>query len=183
MTSVRLCRGRAVLPLVSALLATKAVSLAHAQQPIAQPPPSTIAAYRAPVIALVQPPGGGTIPEDKPVLVFRFASAEAEDPLDGTSLRVLVNGVDQTARFQSNSTEAWGSIGDATTASASIELGPRQVVARICSVRGACAETAHLVTVVPSLTGNADDTRSRAEGKKERVLDALLAAVRKLLTP
>jgi hypothetical protein len=181
MTTARLSRARVMLPLVAAVLATKALSLAEAQQPTAQPPP--IAAYRPPVIALVQPPGGGVVPQDRPVLVFRFAAGEPGDPLDAASLRVLVDGVDQTPRFQVSSVEAWGSIADSILEDDGAPLGPRQVVARICSLRGACTESANVVTVVPPLGATGGQTRSRPDGRKERLLDALLAAARKLLNP
>jgi hypothetical protein len=64
--------------------ATRAKHLG-AQQPPASPPATNapvLAAYRAPTIALVQPPAGGSVPQDKPVVVFRFAAGEPDDPID-----------------------------------------------------------------------------------------------------
>src|SRR5688500_2322891 len=58
-------------PLVlAAALAGAALAPLGAQEPPAAAPP--VAPYRAPVIALVQPPAGGSVPSDKPIVVFRF---------------------------------------------------------------------------------------------------------------
>ncbi len=156
---------------------------------VAQQPQSTspiqVAPYRPPVIALVQPVNGGTVPQDRPIVVLRFAAGEPGDPLDMSGLRVSVDGVDATSRFQLTATEAWGSIGSPSGAASEAEPiapGAHQVVARICSSRGTCAETTALITVVPTAVSStvADKATDR---RRERVLDALIAAVKKLLTP
>lgn len=151
---------------------------ARAQQPTAAPPPQ-IAPYRAPVIALVQPADGGTVPQDKPVVVFRFAPGEAGDPLDAASFRAAVDGIDQTHRFQLAASEAWGALGPPVP-DEPIVTGVHRLAARICSTRGACGETAATVTVLPPLTPI--DSNPGKPSRRERVLDALLAAVRKLLS-
>jgi hypothetical protein len=160
----------------------------EAQQPVApqqpQPPATTsavLAPYRAPVLALVQP-ATGTVTQDKPVVVFRFAQGEPTDPIDLASFAVSVDGEDRTGLFQVAGGDAWGPLDppgdDALT------VGAHQVVARICSTRGACASAASAVIVMPPLVqpaaaGTPDEKRSR----KRKVLDAVIGVGRKLLVP
>lgn len=156
-----------------------ATHVVHAVPLVSQQPPE-LTPYRAPVIALVQPASGGTIPQDRPVVVFRFAPGEPGDPLDAASFRVAVDAVDETARFQVAATEAWGAIGPAAADPRAIAPGPHQIAARICSTRGACASLDATVTVLPPRTA-ADSSGIKKPGRRERVLDALLAAVKRLL--
>ena len=142
------------------------------------PPPAAIAAYRAPVIALVQPAGGGTVPQDKPVVVFRFAQGEATDPLDARSFAVSVDGEDRTALFQVAAAEAWGPLADGAHA---LAAGAHQVTARICSARGACAAVSATVTIVPPQQAGASTAASGS--RRERLIDLVLQAARRLLTP
>jgi len=177
MSSNRLVRARSIAPLLAAVLATKASSLAVAQEPSAQPPP--IPSYRAPAIALVQPPNGISVPQDKPVLVFRFTAGDPSDPLDVASFRVAVDGLDQTQRFQIAAGEAWGAL-VSSIPDEPISTGSHQVAARICSSRGACGETQATVSVVPPLTPT-DSTGRQRTSRRERLIDALLSAVKRLL--
>lgn len=150
----------------------------RAQQP-ATPQTPQIAAYRPPAIVLVQPADGGTIPQDKPVVAFRFAPGEPGDALDLSTFRVAADGVDQSNRFQLSASEAWGAL-VSSAPDEPIAAGSHQVAARICSSRGACGETQATVSVVPPLTP-ADSTGLRRPSRRERVIDALLAAVKRLL--
>ena len=156
-----------------------------AQQPAQTPP---LAPYRAPAIALVQPPGGGIVPQDKPVVVFRFAAGEPSDPLDVATFRVAVDGTDQSARFQVAASEAWGPIGTPNSSGSAavhdaILPGAHQILARICSSRGACAEASAMLTVIPIASPAQTRPPEGKRTRKERVTDALLTAVKKLLPP
>lgn len=133
-----------------AILTTLASPTALAAQ---QPPPTP---YRSPTIALVHPAHTGTVPRDRPVIVFRFAPGESDDPIDARSFAVTVDGVDRSARFQVASHEAWGSMAGAPETDATLDTGPHAVAARICSVRGSCATTAATVIVDAGATAKSD---------------------------
>jgi hypothetical protein len=156
-------------------------------QPAPQPP---LAPYHAPVIALVQPPAGGSVPQDKPVVVFRFAQGEVTDPIDAASFRVFVDGEDRTALFQVSATEAWGPLTAsanaaactaATGAPSALSPGVHQLEARICSGRGTCATTAASVTVLP--TAAAPPAAAPQADRKQKLIDLILTAAKKLLVP
>ena len=164
-----------------------AIVTARAQAPQQQPVPP-LSPYRVPVIALVQPASGGTVPQDRPVVVFRFAPGEADDPLDVSSFRVAVDGSDETTRFQVGATEAWGPIGAPIAAGntggdGAIANGAHQVLAQVCSSRGTCAEASALITVVPSAAAATASGETKAGSRRARVIDALLSAVKKILSP
>ncbi len=150
--------------------------------------PSQIAPYRPPAIALVQPLAGSTIPADKPIVVFRFAPGEPGDPLDVSSFRIAVDGADQTRRFQVAASEAWGPIGDPNVSGSGdkeqgIGVGAHQLNARVCSSRGACAEANAVVTVIAGLASTTTAGSDSKQRRKERVVDALLSAIKKVLQP
>lgn len=164
----------------------------RAQAPVPPaPPPSTatpaqqaaIAPYRAPGIALVQPLAGGTVPQDRAALVFRFAQGEPDDPLDVTSFAVSVDGEDRTREFQlavsAAGHQAWGTLG-AADVSRRPSLGTHQVTARICSSRGACATAQGSVVVLPAIVAAPDETE-RKVSRKRKVLGALIDLGKKLL--
>lgn len=174
--------------LVPALLALPLAGAAlRAQQPVSPPAAASapLAAYRAPVIALVQPVDGGTLYADRPVIVFRFAAGEASDPIDVGSFAVLVDGVDRGALFQRTAGEAWGLIAPVSGAD-SPAPGTHRVSARVCSSRGACTAVQATVNVLPALIPAASDpaapVRAR-QSRKQRLLDAALGAARRLLVP
>jgi hypothetical protein len=171
---------------------------ARAQNPTPPPVPEApvlappIAPYRAPVLALVQPPpstlaGGAplTVPQDRPVLVFRFAQGEPSDPIDAASFRVAVDGRDRTAQFHVASGEAWGPIGDAAVGAPPLAAGAHQVAARICSTRGACGTVDVSVTAVPAaFAAPTDDAAAKPKAsRRSRLLSALINASKKLLAP
>jgi hypothetical protein len=143
--------------------------------------PQQVTSTLAPAITLAQPAIGGTITQDKPVIVFRFAAADPGDPIDAKSFTAVVDGVDRSALFQVAPTEAWGplmSAADGTQPRA--DLGGHQVAARICTLRGACSDISAVVTVVPPLAAGAAKSPN---DKKRSLLALLLAAARKLLAP
>ena len=148
--------------------------------------PNVPAPYRAPTIAMVQPVNGGTVPRDKPIVVFRFARGEAADPVDVGTFAVTVNGVDRTPLFQVTAEEAWGALTRLMSSDSVIALGPHSLAARICSVRGACAETASRVVAVDAPTVTAASASTPVEPAKStraRVIELVLDAVRKLIVP
>ena len=166
--------------------------LAQAQAlPVPQPsqPPaaaaSTIAAYRPPSLALVQPLDGGMVHQDRPVIVFRFAAGEPSDPIDVGSFAVTVDGVDRGALFQRAAGEAWGPLGPLTGAD-SLVPGVHRISARICSARGACTAVQGTMNVLPALIPAALDPAApvhAGQSRKQRLLDAALSAARRLLVP
>jgi hypothetical protein len=176
----RSMRGRdgngRVLPV--ALLAALGPFLgSHAQAPAPVP-------YRAPSIALVQPPAGGTVPQDRPVIVLRFARGEAADPVDVRTFAVAVDGVDRTAHFQVTADEAWGPLSKIESTDSLIALGHHAVVARVCSVRGACGEAATvLVIAAPAAVTGPQASPSQTRSTRTRVIALLLDAVRRLIVP
>jgi hypothetical protein len=152
-----------------------APALASAQQPA---PASD--AYRLPSIVMVQPLDGGSVPRDRPIVVFRLAAGEPTDPIDTRTFALSVDGADRTAAFQVTATEAWGPVVEPDTRPADVGGGTTHTIAaRICSQRGACtAMTATVGTVVsPAVGTGAPATR------KARLIDLLLTAARKLLEP
>ena len=181
--------------LSSALLILGAAgSAAGAQQPAPPPAPSpapalppqapTAPSYRAPTIVLVQPaPGAGaTVPHDRPVVMFRFAEGEASDPIDARSFAVVVDGQEKTQLFRVVVGEAWGPLAESDHP---LALGPHQVTARVCSVRGACSAVSATVIAVadPASAASRRDAAPPAASRRVRLLELVLDAARKLLTP
>lgn len=165
---------------VAALLLATSVPLLGAQS-------AAPVAYRAPTIALVQPLNGGTVPRDKPVVVFRFARGEASDPIDVRTFAVSVDGVNRTAHFQVTADEAWGSLFKSERPLDSLlAAGPHAVAVRVCSVRGACAEATSSVVAIDAPTTVTAQTTSVPAPKRStraRVIELVLDAVRKLIVP
>ena len=152
------------------------------QSSTAQPnpsPPVSLAPYRPPALALVQPAAGGSVPHDRPIVVFRFAAGEPNDAIDARSFTVAVDREDRTALFQVSASEAWGPLTPSHTSSAQPITRTRQIAARICSARGTCSEVAATVTVAPSATSG----EKPADERRRTVIDVLLDAARKLLRP
>ena len=152
-------------------------SLLRAQQPPASS--TSLPGYRPPALALVQPAAGGSLPSDKPVLVFRFAPGEPTDPIDALSFAVSVDGIDRTSRFQVTAAEAWGTVADVDAG----EMSARalQVSARICSTRGACAEVSATVPVFEPAHANPAPGEGTSSARRRKVIDAVIEAIRKLL--
>ena len=162
---------------LAAIIACGLPRLLHGQAaPASQP--AILPLYRTPVIALVQPPSGGAVPQDKPVVIFRFAQGEAGDGVDVKSFGVTVDGVDITAAFQIAGGDAWGSLAGLRR-DVPLSLGVHGVVARICSERGACGTVSAAVSVAQG--ANADAPSTEAPKRRDRLLDVLLRATKKLL--
>jgi hypothetical protein len=173
----------AVAALSSAVVPARSLA---AQVPPPSPSPTAtpgmLAPYRAPLIALVQPAGtaGGFVPQDRPVVVFRFAAGEADDPLDVRSLVVAVDGADRTVLFQTSASEAWGALADdEAVRRGKLAAGAHRVAARICSARGACGSTEAQVLVVPGLV--TEKATAADESRRRRVLGAVLGIARRLI--
>ena len=128
------------LPAAATCVAIASALTARPELPEASP------SYRSPTIAIVQPHAGGAIPQDKPVVMFRFASGEPGDPIDAASFAVALDGVDRTVGFQVSATEGWGALVSGTR-EATLALGSHVLEARICSARGACATTSTAIVV------------------------------------
>jgi hypothetical protein len=101
---------------------------------------------RPPSILLAYPANGGAVPADKPLIVFRFAPADGNDPIDPTAFRAAVDGIDRTSHFRITPAEAWGQLADAA-AVPSLTPGSHLISARVCSVRGVCGSVAARVEV------------------------------------
>ena len=147
---------------------------------------SAPAPYRAPTILLVQPPVGTTVPRDKPVVVFRFSRGEQADPIDVRTFAVTVDGYDRTDLFQVTSDEAWGTLQNPLSGDSLIAAGPHSVAARVCSVRGACAEATNTVVAVDAAATNATPAvppTLRAKSTRARAIELMLDALRKLIVP
>ena len=149
------------------------------QQPVMPQAPQPILGYRSPGIALVEPAAGAALPPDKAVLIFRFVQGEPSDPLDASSFAVSVNGVARSASFQVGVSEAWGPLSDERQAAP----GAYQVTARICSTRGACATTTATVTVASSEAMASAATSDANASRRQRLIDLLLAGLRRLVGP
>lgn len=131
----------------AALLVAAAASCSGIAGRMSRPPE-----YRVPWLVLAYPASGAVLPADRPLLVFRFAPGEPEDPIDPSSFRAAVDGVDRTALFRVTATEAWAHLAD-STAGAALGTGAHVVTARICSARGACATASEPVTVRRTVSG------------------------------
>jgi hypothetical protein len=164
----------------------------EAQQPATPQQPrqtattsAVLAPYRAPVLALVQP-ATGTVTQDKPVVVFRFAQGEPTDPIDLASFAVSVDGENRTSLFQLATLpagEAWGPLADPRTASRELAVGTHLVAARICSTRGACGAVNATVMVMPPLVGASTEVAGESHNRMRRILDAFLSAPKRVLAP
>lgn len=170
------CGERLMLAGLAILCLTATRSLGG-QSPV-PPTPVPLPSYRPPVLALVQPPSGGSVPQDRPVIVFRFAPGDSADPIDTRSFAIAVDGKDRSGLFQAAHDMAWGSIGSAEEGGA-LSVAVHSIAARICSVRGACTDISVSVTVSTPAVSRPITTADR----KRTVLDLLLAAVKKLLAP
>jgi hypothetical protein len=157
---------------VAAMLALSAMPVAAKAQTAAPP------AYSAPTLIVAAPADGTPLPEDKPVVVLRFMSVEAADPINALSFSVAVDGKDKTSLFQASQGEAWGPlVGPDETLSA----GQHELAARICTSHGACA-TAKATVMLVANTSGVQGTVAKIEGKqkKSKFFDAVVQAIRVL---
>lgn len=175
-TFLLMCRAPSVSALISALIIISARTAALAQQPVPGPPP--LAMYHPPSLALIQPVGGGSVPQDRPIIMFRFAAGDSTDPVEARSFAVVVDGKDRTPLFELARDEVWGPLVPAED-TPSLAPGAHVFSARICSIRGACGEVSGsvLVAAAPALQGKASTDRKRT------FIALLLGAAKKLLSP
>jgi hypothetical protein len=131
------------------------------------------------VLALVQPAADGSVPQDRPIVVFRFAPGDSTDPVDARSFAITVDGKDRSAGFQAARDMVWGPLAPPDDGAA-LGAGMHTVVARICSIRGSCGEVSASVTIAAASPTAAD---APAPNRKRTVLDLLLVALKKLLMP
>jgi hypothetical protein len=150
--------------------------------------PQCVAVYRPPLITMVRPvtngAPGGTLPQDNPVIVFRFASSEAADSIDLKSVAVTAIGpkpqsISRALNVSSLGNTASGSLADPN--GRELALGDYQVVARICSNRGACSSSRVTVSVVSTWATPADSaTIATTKSQRSGLIGLLLGAVKKL---
>jgi hypothetical protein len=170
------------------LVTTWVVALVLPHAAMAQPPAPQVsvvpATPRVPVIALVQPPNGGTIPLDRPVLVFRFTAADPSEPLDLGSLRVLMDDQDVTNAFHITPNESWGTLPlPGSVVAPTVGAGLHTVRGRICSLRGACGTVAATVSVTAEQTAASPPNAGASTGVPKGLLGALVKLTRKVIGP
>ena len=138
---------------------------------------ATSAIYRPPTLVLAYPAPGVSVPGDNATVVFHYAVEDLSDPLDLRSFTVLVDGVDRTTHFRVTADAAWGAI----MPSAEVGIRAYDVRARVCTIRGVCAE---LSTVVPVITA---PRLAKGHGihrnRWVKLVDVTLEMVRRLLRP
>ena len=161
----------------AALVALAIAYPASAQQPAPATPP--LPSYHPPLLALVQPAADGSIPHDRPIVVFRFAPGDSTDPVDARSFTITVDGKERSAGFQAARDMVWGALATPDEAPA-LGTGAHTLVARICSIRGSCGEVSASVTITAAA---APDPKAPPPNRKRTLLDLILAALKKLLAP
>lgn len=155
-----------------------AMGLAFASPPASAALSASALTANGPVIDVVRPQPGSTLTEQEPVVVLRIREGHPSDPIDFASFRVSVDGVDQTSRFHVTMQEAWGSIELRDESALASIPGGHLLSARICSVRGVCADTQSVIRVLRPTSAPA---ATRAPTRRERVVELLITAMRKLL--
>jgi hypothetical protein len=143
------------------------------------PATPTLPPYHPPLLALVQPAADGSVPQDRPVVVFRFAPGDSTDPVDARSFAITVDGKDRSAGFQAARDMVWGPLAPPDEGTA-LGAGAHTLVARICSIRGSCGEVSASVTIAAAAPTAAD---APSPNRKHTVLDLLLVVLKKLLMP
>src|SRR5688500_13265599 len=120
---------------------------------------TTSAAYGLPTLVLAYPAPGVSVPGDNATVVFRYAWGDNGDPLDLRTFRVLVDGVDRTSHFRATADAAWGTIVQGGQSG----IQAHDVHARVCTVRGACAELGAIITVItpPGITRDEAPAKGR----------------------
>lgn len=152
-----------------------AVRVASVASLVAQQPTSVV--LGTPTLILSYPTPGVSVPGDNATVVFRYATDDAGDPLDLRSFRITVDGVDRTSHFRVTADAAWGSIAQGVEAG----LRAHDVRARVCTIRGVCAELSAVVTVLTA------SREAKSEGARRarwgRVVDVTLEMLRRLMRP
>jgi len=86
-------------------------ALAYSRQGAGQTPASPappLQTFRPPVIVLAEPASDATVPQDRPIVMFRFAAGDSADPIDARSFVVSVDGKDRTPLFEVVADVAFG---------------------------------------------------------------------------
>jgi hypothetical protein len=130
--------------------------------------------YGPPRLTLAYPAPGVSVPSERPTVVFHYESGEASDPLDLRSFMVWVGGADRTDHFRATADAAWGPI----ISGGGEGVRAHTVRARVCTVRGVCAEISTVVTVVALAATKNDHVNKERRGK---IIDVVLEVARKLL--
>lgn len=166
-------RSRVYAPILIVMLGVSGPHRAWAQA--TSTPAPALAPYALPILRLVQPGVGALLPQDKPVGVFRFASAESLDPIDALSFSVVVDGTDRTMLFHLSDGQAWGSF---APEGEQLSAGQHKVAAKICTARGACGSVSAAITVV---TAASESISAKSMKKRSKLVEALIQAARTLL--
>ena len=163
----------------------------RAQQPMPASPAA--ASSHAPVLTLVEPLSGGTLPRDRPVAVFRFAAGDAADSINAQTFAISVDGIDRSALFHATREIAVGLlVADSAADSAALAPGIHQLHARVCSLRGVCSDLDASVTVIPAEPPAQSDSAAKPDSTAEggspvslirMLLELVLALARKLIAP
>ena len=130
----------------------------------------------APRIVLAHPRAGMSVPRSSATVMFRYAAGESGDPIDLRTFVVFVDDVDRTSHFRVTGDAAWGTIVDADGSG----LKAHSVRARICSIRGVCAEVSANIVVVGEAVAQGVKLRPT---RREKFVDLFLEAARRLLRP
>jgi hypothetical protein len=138
---------------------------------------ATSAIHGAPIVVLAYPAPGVSVPGDNPTVVFRYVAGDDSDPLDLRTFRVLVDGVDRTSHFRATAEAAWGTIVPSPEAG----IRAHDVRARVCTIRGACAEVSAVVTVITA-RGDATDERV-GKARWVKLVDVTMEMLRRLMRP
>jgi len=159
-------------------------ALAYSRQGAGQTPASPappLQTFRPPVIVLAEPASDATVPQDRPIVMFRFAAGDSADPIDARSFVVSVDGKDRTPLFEVVADVAFGPLAPPpNNDQVAIDVGSHSFAARICSLRGSCGEVSG--TVIVASPGAVASEQAHASAV-QTLLDLLLTLIKRLLAP
>lgn len=135
------------------------------------------AMHSAPTLVLAYPAPGVSVPGDNATVVFRYAAGDVSDPLDLWTFRITVDGIDRTSHFRVTADAAWGAIVQGVEAG----LRAHEVRARVCTIRGACAELSTVVTVITAV--GVAKARGARKARWIKLVDVTLEMLRRLMRP
>lgn len=142
---------------LSAVVSLTTLAVTPLTRSLAQAPPTAPPAIgsplKPPLLQLVQPPPGSTIPSDRPTVFYRYSPGDATDPIDDSSFQLWIDGIERTSGFRVGNGEAWGRLGEGQT----LSPGAHLVIARVCSVRSICSAANDVVIAVPTAAVPAAD--------------------------
>ena len=159
-------------------------ALAYSRQGAGQTPASPappLQTFRPPVIVLAEPASDATVPQDRPIVMFRFTAGDSADPIDARSFVVSVDGKDRTPLFEVVADIAFGPLAPPpNNDQVAIEVGSHSFAARICSLRGSCGEVAGTVMVSSPVVLAPEQAHASVV---QTLLDLLVTLIKRLLTP